>query len=287
MAEQVAALLSAPREALLGGRTRTAVMCVAFACALAAMVVAGLLLQPTAMTSDLAQKNLAPCWAHPFGTDQLGRDMLCRTVAGLSTSILVGLVAAAASSVIAVVLGAVAALGGKRADYVVSLLIDLMMGVPHIVLLLLISFALGKGFWGVTIGVALTHWPNLTRVMRAEMLQCKQAPYVQAARRLGAGPAAIVRRHMIPYILPQLVVGLVLLFPHAILHEAAVTFLGFGLSPEQPAIGIILSESMAYLSSGMWWLAVLPGVTLVAAVMAFDAVGHGLRRLIDPAHAQD
>lgn len=290
MAEQLAVmadLLSAPREALLGGRARTVALCVVFGCMLVAVVAAGLLLQPVAMTSDLAQKNLAPCWAHPFGTDQLGRDMLCRTVAGLSTSILVGLVAAAASSVIAVVLGAVAALGGKRADYVVSLLIDLMMGVPHIVLLLLISFALGKGFWGVTIGVALTHWPNLTRVMRAEILQCKQAPYVSAARRLGAGPAAIAWRHMVPFILPQLVVGLVLLFPHAILHEAAITFLGFGLSPEQPAIGIILSESMAHLSSGMWWLAILPGVALVVTVMAFDAVGHGLRRLVDPAHAQD
>ena len=78
-----------------------------------------------------------------------------------------------------------------------------------------------------------------------------------------------------------------LLLPHALLHAAAITFPGFGLSPEQPAIGIILSESMASLSSGMWWLAILPGVALVVVVMAFDAVGHGLRRLIDPAHAQD
>lgn len=287
MAEHVAALLSAPREALMTSRFRTVVLCLVFAIGLGAIVVAGMFLEPAAMTSDLAQKNIPPSWAHPFGTDQLGRDMLCRTVAGLSTSILVGLVAAMASSVIAVVLGAVAALGGKRADQAVSLLIDLMMGIPHIVLLLLISFALGKGFWGVTVGVALTHWPNLARVMRAEILQCKQAAYVQTARKLGVSTVSIARRHMIPYILPQLVVGLVLLFPHAILHEAAITFLGFGLSPEQPAIGIILSESMASLSSGMWWLAILPGAALVIVVMAFDAVGHGLRRLIDPAHAQD
>lgn len=286
MAER-AALLSAPRRTFVPDRARTLVLCIAFAGALGAIVVAGMMVEPVAMTSDLAQKNLPPSWAHPFGTDQLGRDMLCRTLAGLSLSIVVGLVAAVASALIAVVLGAVAALGGRRADDAASLLIDLMMGIPHIVLLLLISFALGKGFWGVTIGVALTHWPNLARVMRAEMLQCKQAPYVEAARKLGVGAVRIVWRHMVPYILPQLVVGLVLLFPHAILHEAAITFLGFGLSPEQPAIGIILSESMAYLSSGMWWLAILPGVALVVVVMAFDAVGHGLRRLVDPAHAQD
>ena len=154
-------------------------------------------------------------------------------------------------------------------------------------LLLLISFALGKGFWGVAVGIALTHWPSLARVMRAEILQVREAPYVAAARKLGAGPWAVLRRHMLPHLLPQFAVGLVLLFPHAILHEAAVTFLGFGLSPEAPAIGIILSESMAYLSAGLWWLAVFPGLALVAMVMLFDVVGTGLRRLVDPARAQD
>ena len=123
--------------------------------------------------------------------------------------------------------------------------------------------------------------------MRAEILQCKNAPYVQAARKLGVGPVRIAITHMLPHILPQLVVGLVLLFPHAILHEAAITFLGFGLPPEGAAIGVILSESMGYLSAGMWWLAVFPGLALVLTVMMFDVVGTRLRRLIDPAHAQD
>ena len=92
---------------------------------------------------------------------------------------------------------------------------------------------------------------------------------------------------MLPYVLPQFVVGLVLLFPHAILHEAAVTFLGFGLPPEMPAIGIVLSESMGYLSAGLWWLAVFPGAALVLVVMLFDAVGESLRKLVDPASAQE
>ena len=108
-----------------------------------------------------------------------------------------------------------------------------------------------------------------------------------AARRLGVSPARIAARHMIPYVLPQFIVGLILLFPHAILHEAAVTFLGFGLSPEQPAIGIILSEAMTYLSAGSWWLAVFPGVALIAVVMLFDAAGSSLRKLVDPHSAQE
>lgn len=282
-----APLLSAPRRRRVPSRKRTMALCLGAAVALAAVVAAGLLLGPAAAQTDFLAKSLPPSLTHPFGTDWLGRDMLARTLAGLSTSLLVGLLASAASSVIAVALGAAAALGGKRVDDAVSLAIDLMMGIPHIVLLLLISFALGKGFWGVAVGIALTHWPSLARVMRAEILQAREAPYVAAARRLGAGPLAIARRHMLPHVLPQFVVGLVLLFPHAILHEAAVTFLGFGLSPEAPAIGIILSESMGYLSAGLWWLAVLPGLALVAAVMLFDMVGSGLQRLVDPARAQD
>ncbi len=282
-----APVLSAPRTGRLPNRKRSVALAAAGAVLLAAVIIAGLGLQPAAQAIDFAAKSLAPSLSHPFGTDWMGRDMLCRTLAGLSTSVLVGLGAALSSALIALVLAAAAALGPRWADAAVSWLVDLMMGIPHIVLLILISYALGKGFWGVTIGVALTHWPSLTRVLRAEILQCRNADYVTAAARLGQSRLAIAVRHMLPYVLPQFVVGLVLLFPHAILHEAAVTFLGFGLPPEMPAIGIVLSESMGYLSAGLWWLAVFPGAALVLVVMLFDAVGESLRKLADPASAQE
>lgn len=280
-------VLHRPRRARVGNRKLTLAAFVIAVAALAAVVAAGVLANDAATVTDFSQKNLAPSLAHPFGTDWMGRDMLLRTLAGLSTSVLVGLLAATASAFIALVLGAVAALGGKRADVAVTWLIDLMLGIPHIVLLILISFALGKGFWGVTIGVAVTHWPSLTRVIRAEILQCKQSAFVSVARKLGQSPARIAAKHMLPYVFPQFVVGLILLFPHAILHEAAVTFLGFGLPPEQPAIGVILSESMAYLSAGMWWLAVFPGLALIATVLLFDVAGSSLRKLIDPHSSQE
>lgn len=278
--------LHTPVQRSRGNRAITLVACIVAACALAIVVASGLVLYGQATVTDFTAKNLAPSLAHPFGTDWMGRDMLSRTLAGLSTSVLVGLLAATVSSVIALVLGCAAALGGKRVDAVVSWLIDLMMGVPHIVLLVLISFAIGKGFWGVTIGVAVTHWPSLARVVRAEVLQCRESKFVEVARKLGQSPARIAWRHMVPYVLPQFVVGLILLFPHAILHEAAITFLGFGLPPEQPAIGVILSESMSYLSTGAWWLAVFPGLALMATVLLFDVAGQSLRKLIDPHTAQ-
>lgn len=278
--------LHIPRTIHVGNRRLTLVAAVGAAVVLVGVTIAGIVVRDAAMATDFSLKNLAPELGHPFGTDWMGRDMLLRTLAGLSTSVLVGLLAAGVSSIIALVMGAVAALGGKKADAGITWLIDLVLGIPHIVLLILISFALGKGFWGVTIGVAVTHWPVLARVVRAEILQCKQSTFVAAARRLGQSPAHIAIKHMVPYVLPQFIVGLVLLFPHAILHEAAITFLGFGLPPEQPAVGVILSESMAHLSADMWWLAVFPGLTLIATVVLFDLAGSNLRKLIDPHSAQ-
>ena len=271
----------------LGNRRLTLGILIFALAALALIVVAGQLVTPLAQVTDFAQKNLAPSLEHPFGTDWMGRDMFLRTLAGLSTSVLVGLLAAGCSSIIALVLGVAAAIGGKKVDAVVTWLIDLLMGIPHIVLLILISYALGKGFWGVTIGVALTHWANLARVVRAEVLQCKESTFVAVARKLGVSRLQIGLKHIIPYVFPQFIVGLILLFPHAILHEAAITFLGFGLPPEQPAIGIILSESMNYLISGMWWLAVFPGLALIITVMLFDLAGSHLRKLVDPFSSQE
>ncbi len=275
------------REKGASGRRRMLVALVVCAAVLVAVVVAGALLAGAATETDFAQKNLAPSAAHLFGTDWMGRDMFARTMAGLATSLGVGLAAAAVSSVVALAMALIAAFGGRVGDAVVSWLIDLMMGIPHIVLLILVSYALGRGAVGVTAGIALTHWGSLARVLRAEILQCRERPYVAVARALGATRLRIARDHMLPYVLPQYIVGLVLLFPHAILHEASITFLGFGLSPEQPAIGVILSESMSYLSAGMWWLAVFPGAALVACVLMFDRIGSLARRLADARSSQE
>ena len=153
--------------------------------------------------------------------------MLVRTLKGMSLSIFIGIVSAAISAVIALVLGIASAVLGKKADSIITWLIDLIMGIPHILLLILISVAVGKGVKGVVIGVALTHWPSLARLIRAEVLQIKESPYIQIAEKLGKSKWYIARKHIIPQLLPQFIVGLILIFPHAILHESSVTFLGF------------------------------------------------------------
>lgn len=268
-------------------RRSTLLLLILAGAALAAVTIGGAALAGPAGTADFTRKNLAPCGEFLFGTDWMGRDMLARTLAGLSLSIRVGALTAAVSGAVALALGAACAVFGGWADALISWLIDLVTGIPHILLIILISIACGRGFAGVTAGVALTHWTSLARLFRGEALQLKQAPWLLIARRQGVTRRALLKNHLLPHLLPQLLTGLVLQFPHAILHEASVTFLGFGLPPEQPAIGVILAESMAYLTTGRWWLALFPGLSLVLTVSLFALAGERLRLLLAPASAQE
>lgn len=254
---------------------------------LAGITVAGVLLEEQAAATDFTRTNLAPGRAFWFGTDWMGRDMFIRTIAGLSLSIRIGVLTAAVSAAVALVLGTAAATLGSRADSVISWCLDLVMGIPHILLVMLISIACGRGFAGVVAGVSLSHWPSLARVIRGEVLQLRNTPYILVAEKLGVSKLQIAGRHMLPHLFPQFLTGLILLFPHAILHEASVTFLGFGLSSEQPAIGVILSESMQYLTTGRWWLALFPGLSLVLVVGLFALLGERVRYLLDPSSVHE
>nr|WP_246366945.1 ABC transporter permease [Paraliobacillus salinarum] len=249
------------------------------------MIFSGLFISEGQLKINPGEMNGEPSLAHLFGTDWLGRDMLARTLKGLTLSFGVGIVAALASSVIALLLTLFAS-WNKTTDRMVTWLVDLFLSVPHLVLLLLISFTFGGGFKGVIIGLSLTHWPSLTRLLRSEMLQIKTAKYVGVSQQLGKSRWWVGKHHIVPHLLPQLFIGFTLLFPHAILHEASITFLGFGLPSEQPAIGVILSESMRYLSTGKWWLAVFPGLSLLIMVGLFDLLGQSLCKWVDPFHGQ-
>ncbi|HJA94061.1 MAG TPA: ABC transporter permease [Candidatus Eisenbergiella merdipullorum] len=268
-------------------RKRTLLLFLAAALLLTGIGMAGYFCHGAAGVTDFSRKNSAPCLEYPFGTDWMGRDMFTRTLAGLSLSLRIGLLTAGISACLALVLGTAAAVSGRRVDACISFVIDAVMGIPHILLLLLISYACGRGMRGVVVGVALTHWPSLARLIRGEVLQLKESEYIRTAAKLGTGRIQIAVRHMLPHLFPQFAVGLVLMFPHAILHEASITFLGFGLPSEEPAIGVILSESMRYLITGNWWLALFPGLMLVMTVMLFYAVGNALQKLLDPSSAQE
>ncbi len=235
--------------------------------------------------SDFAARNLGPQAGHVFGTDQMGRDLLARSLHGLALSLRIGLIASALSVALAALVAMASGLGSV-ADAVAGFVTDAMLAMPHLLLLLLISFALGGGSGAVIIAVAISHWPRLARILRAELLQIASAPYVETSRALGCSRVFVIRHHILPHLLPQMLVGFLLMFPHAILHEAGLTFLGFGLEPSRPAIGVMLSDAMRHISVGRWWLALFPGTMLLAMVLAFEALGGAIRRLTDPREAQ-
>lgn len=253
----------------------------------AAVLVAAQLAGDLGLRTDLAARLQAPSVAHLFGTDPLGRDVFARTLKGLSTSLWVGFAAVAISAAIAVILALAASTLGRRVDAAVGFLVDMGLGLPHLVLLVLVAFALGGGRTAVIVAVGSTHWPRLTRILRAELLHVMRSDYVQLSRRFGHSWTYIAGNHLMPHMVPQLLVGALLLFPHAILHEAGLTFLGFGLEPARPAIGVMLAESMRSLTAGYWWLGVFPGLALLLSVIALDGIGTGLRTLSSPRHAQD
>lgn len=268
-------------------RQRQLIFAVLAGCFILGILVWGTTMPESAYAVDYGQKNLVPSAAHPFGTDYMGRDMLLRSVKGMSISLQIGIAAAFVSSCIALLLGTLSAAFGGKVDQFVLWLVDLCMGIPHILLILMISVMMGGGVMGVSIGVIVTHWPRLTRIIRAEVMQLRAQPYILAAWQYGYSWVTVARRHFVPHVLPQYIIGLVLLFPHAIMHEAGISFLGYGLPLDMPAIGIILSESMRYLALGMWWLAFFPGFLLLLIVLIFDRLGAALRDLFDPQSGQE
>ncbi len=239
-------------------------------------------LEPAATVLEPTRILLSPRLTHPFGTDALGRDLFARTVCGLALSLRVGLLAALASTLISLALALLAVSLGRLVDGAIAYLIEMTMGLPHYLLLVIISMALGGSVNAVIIAVALSHWPRLARILRAEFSQVLASDYVAAARAFGKDWRFIARRHLLPHALPQAVVGLLLLFPHAILHEAGLTFLGFGFEPSRPAVGVLLSESLRHLSAGHWWLAFFPGAALVLTVVAFDRMADRVHALVTP-----
>ena len=270
-----------------GGRARSLLIGLVSFCIVAGVSIAAIWLSPAASVLDAAARAQPPSGLHWFGTDALGRDLFARTISGLALSVRVGLLASGISTIIALALAFASATMGRAVEAGVSYLVDMTLGLPHLMLLILISFALGGGTFAVIVAVALTHWPRITRILRAEILQVLTSDYVHASRKFGRSWSFIAWNHLLPHSAPQALVGFLLLVPHAILHEAGLTFLGFGFEPSRPAVGVLLSESLRYLSAGYWWFGLFPGLCLVVVVLAFDGVAAGVRALVSPREGQN
>ena len=199
-----------------GTRERAIARIVLFLLILTAVMIAGSHIPADSIYVDLENINQPPSLTHLFGTDWVGRDMLTRTVKGLSLSIWVGIICSLSSTLIAVVFGILAPTLGGKADAVISWMVDLTLSVPHTILIILVSIACGGGFKGIVAGVAATHWTSLTRIIRAEVMRINTSEYVMISRRFGKSRRFIALHHMVPHVVPQMVVGTILVFPQLV-----------------------------------------------------------------------
>lgn len=266
-------------------RTKTLLITAIAAIILISVFLSNFLIDASTLTSNFGNINQPPSFEHFFGTDWMGRDMFTRTLLGLGISIGVGAFASVISTIVAILLGVLSSMN-EWVDEIVAAVIDLFGSIPHILLIILVSLAFGGGYYGVIMAVGLTHWTPLARVLRAEIKKIKTTEYVKLSSEFGKSKLWIAKKHIFPLIISQIIVGVILMFPHAIMHEASISFLGFGLPPHEPAIGIILAESMKYLSMGYWWLAFYPGLSLLFLVLLFDLIGENVHKLLDPQSAQ-
>ncbi|MFI9769705.1 ABC transporter permease [Streptomyces sp. NPDC052415] len=252
----------------------------------AATVLAVLLVPPLVQLDqqavDLSAKLLPPSWSHPFGTDDLGRDLLVRCVYGLRVSLLVGVAAALAATVLGTAVGATAGALGGWVDRGLMRIVDTVSAVPHLLLGIFIVAMFRPGVWPVVVSVALTHWLSTARIVRAETLSLRSRPYVDAAVSGGASRRRVAVRHLLPGVLPQAALAAVLMVPHAMWHESALSFLGLGLPTHTASLGTLIQGAQGSLLAGQWWPTLFPGLFIIVPTLALAGLTGAWRERINP-----
>jgi peptide/nickel transport system permease protein len=263
-------------------RSKLATIAVAYVVLITIIAAAAPML--TAGSPDAIELNAhlqPPSAQHPFGTDNLGRDVLTRMIHGSRVSLLVGYSATALSLIIGSLLGALAGYYGGAADWIVSRLIEVVLCFPFLFLVLGIVALFRPSIYTILIALALTSWTTEARFVRAEFLRIRELEYALAARASGAGDSRIIFRHLLPNALAPVIVSASFGVASAILTESALSFLGFGVAFPTASWGSILAIAKDYIEFA-WWLVVFPGVAIFLTVAAFNLIGDRLRDVFDP-----
>nr|WP_042186489.1 ABC transporter permease [Kibdelosporangium sp. MJ126-NF4]CEL17311.1 Dipeptide transport system permease protein DppC (TC 3.A.1.5.2) [Kibdelosporangium sp. MJ126-NF4]CTQ91460.1 Dipeptide transport system permease protein DppC (TC 3.A.1.5.2) [Kibdelosporangium sp. MJ126-NF4] len=271
----VAATPRSPKTRLLSSAIILGVLAVA-------VIVVPLVVNLNQQFVDLAAANRPPGLTHPFGTDELGRDVLLRTVYGLRVSLLVGIVAAVVSTLLGTLVGVLAGAAGGWVDRLLMRLVDVVASVPHLLLGVVIVAVMGPSLTSVVISIALTHWLSSARIVRSEILSLRGRPFVDAAIVGGSSRLRVMTRHLLPNVAPQVLLATTLMVPHAVWHETALSFLGLGMPPHMASIGNMINDARRSLLTGGWWMSLAPGLVLVIATLAISGLSGVWRDRLNP-----
>jgi peptide/nickel transport system permease protein len=219
----------------------------------------------------------APSWAFPLGTDELGRDVLSRIIYGAQISLAVGVAAMAVTMMIGVTVGLLSGFFGGATDFVLMRATDVMLTLPALLLAMALVSVLRPSLLSILLVIGLVSWTGIARVVRAEVLSVKQRDFVVAARTLGASPARMIARHVLPNVAPVIIVMAALGTSGTLLLDAALSFLGLGVPPPTPSWGRMIEEATMYFRTAPW-LAAFPGLAIFYAVLGFNLLGYGVLR---------
>jgi peptide/nickel transport system permease protein len=265
------------------GENRLTLVAVAILGLLLFCAVFGQLLAPyDPLTTDSSAKLVPPSAAHLFGTDALGRDILSRVIVAARLDLGMAVSAVVLSFLVGLVLGATAGYFGGWCDRIIGRLMDTIMAFPLFVLAMGIVAALGNSVLNIILATMIINLPFYCRFARGEVNVRRELGYVEAARMGGNRALPVLVNHIIPNILPPMMVQASLNMGWAILNAAGLSFIGLGVRPPTPEWGIMVSEGASFIISGEWWSFVFPGAALVLAVFCFNLLGDGLRDLLDP-----
>ena len=252
-----------------------------FVAVLAAALFAGWIAPFGPLETDSSKALQPPGWPHLMGTDQFGRDVLSRVIYGARPSLVMGVAPMLISSVIGTTVGMVIGYYGRWADLLTTRAVDIALAFPPILLALTVVAVLGPGLWSIALALGLSGIPFYVRMARGQVIQAKEAPFVQTAIAIGAGDLRVMFRHIIHRVLPPILVMMTIHVAGAILAGAALSFLGLGIPPPSPEWGTMIQDGRQFIALS-WWMAFFPGVALAVTVFATNLLGDGLRDVLDP-----
>jgi ABC-type dipeptide/oligopeptide/nickel transport system permease subunit len=231
---------------------------------------------------SLLESNQPPSKEHWFGTDQLGRDIFARTWTGARISLFIGIMAVFIDLIVGIIIGGIAGLKGGKTDEILMRLVDILYGLPHLLVTILLMVVLKPGLTTIILAMAATGWIGIARLVRGQILQLKECEYVMASQVLGAGFYKILFKHLLPNTLGPIIVAMTLSVPGAIFAEATLSFLGLGVPVPLASWGTMTSEALVTLLTGHLWILFFPAFFISLTMFAFNVVGDGLRDALDP-----